>query len=204
MNNDLLKLNNKVILITGSAGFIGFHLSKKLLETGVSIIGLDNFNNYYDSSLKEARNKILEEFPNFKLYRGDLADLEFVKNVFKDNKIDKVCNLAAQAGVRYSMTNPDAYIQSNLLGFANITGQAARMGFVYLLQFTALLSLNLAVINILPLPALDGGRILFLLIEKLKGKPVRRNIETIVHNIGFMLLIALIIFITYKDVIKLF
>ena len=90
------------------------------------------------------------------------------------------------------------------IGIANITGQAARMGFVYLLQFTALLSLNLAVINILPLPALDGGRILFLLIEKLKGKPVRRNIEAMAHNIGFMLLIALIIFITYKDVIKLF
>jgi regulator of sigma E protease len=90
------------------------------------------------------------------------------------------------------------------IGIANITGQAARMGFVYLLQFTALLSLNLAVINILPLPALDGGRILFLLIEKLKGKPVRRDVEAIVHNVGFMLLIALIIFITYKDVIKLF
>ncbi|HZJ41978.1 MAG TPA: RIP metalloprotease RseP [Patescibacteria group bacterium] len=90
------------------------------------------------------------------------------------------------------------------IGIANITGQAARLGFVYLLQFTALLSLNLAVINILPFPALDGGRILFLFIEKLKGKPIRRDVEAIAHNIGFILLIALVIFITYKDIIKLF
>jgi regulator of sigma E protease len=90
------------------------------------------------------------------------------------------------------------------VGIANITGQAARLGFAYLLQFTALLSLNLAIINILPFPALDGGRILFLLIEKVKGKPVRRNVEAIIHNIGFMLLIALIVFITYKDIAKLF
>ena len=90
------------------------------------------------------------------------------------------------------------------VGIAEITGQAARLGFTYLLQFTALLSLNLAVINIIPFPALDGGRILFLLIEKLKGKPVRREVETLIHNIGFMLLIALVVFITYKDIIKLF
>jgi len=90
------------------------------------------------------------------------------------------------------------------VGIANITGQAARQGFAYLLQFTALLSLNLAIINILPLPALDGGRILFLLIEKIKGKPVRREVENWIHNIGFLLLIALVIFVTYKDIIKLF
>ena len=90
------------------------------------------------------------------------------------------------------------------IGIANITGQAARLGFAHLLQFTALLSLNLAVINILPFPALDGGRILFLLVEKIKGKPVRRDIEAVAHNIGFILLIALIIFVTYKDIIKLF
>jgi regulator of sigma E protease len=90
------------------------------------------------------------------------------------------------------------------VGIATITGQAARLGFVYLLQFTALLSLNLAVINILPFPALDGGRILFLLIEKAKGKPVRRDVEAILHNIGFLLLIALVIFVTYKDIVKLF
>lgn len=90
------------------------------------------------------------------------------------------------------------------IGIANITGQAARLGLAHLLQFTALLSLNLAVINILPFPALDGGRILFLLVEKIKGKPVRRDIEAVAHNIGFILLIALIIFVTYKDIIRLF
>jgi len=90
------------------------------------------------------------------------------------------------------------------VGIATITGQAARLGFAYLLQFTALLSLNLAVINILPLPALDGGRIFFLLIERIKGTPVKREVEAIIHNIGFFLLIALILFITYKDIIKLF
>lgn len=90
------------------------------------------------------------------------------------------------------------------IGIANITGQAARLGFAHLLQFTALLSLNLAVINILPFPALDGGRILFLIVEKIKGKPVRRDIEAVAHNIGFILLITLIIFVTYKDIIRLF
>lgn len=90
------------------------------------------------------------------------------------------------------------------VGIASITGQAARLGFVYLLQFTALLSLNLAVLNILPFPALDGGRVLFLLIEKIKGKPVRREVEAAIHNIGFLLLIALVLFITYKDIVKFF
>ncbi len=90
------------------------------------------------------------------------------------------------------------------VGIANITGQAARLGFTYLLQFMALLSLNLAIINILPFPALDGGRIFFLLIEKVKGKPVRKEVEALIHNIGFLLLIALIILITYKDIAKLF
>ncbi|MFA5109373.1 MAG: RIP metalloprotease RseP [Patescibacteria group bacterium] len=90
------------------------------------------------------------------------------------------------------------------VGIATITGQAADLGLSYLLQFVALLSLNLAVLNILPFPALDGGRILFLLIEKIKGKPVRREVEALIHNIGFFLLIALVIFITYKDIIKLF
>lgn len=90
------------------------------------------------------------------------------------------------------------------IGIANITGQAAKLGFVYLLQFMALLSLNLAIINVLPFPALDGGRLLFLLIEKLKGKPVKKEIENMLNNIGFILLMILILFITVKDVIKLF
>ncbi|MHB8904170.1 MAG: RIP metalloprotease RseP [Patescibacteria group bacterium] len=90
------------------------------------------------------------------------------------------------------------------VGIAKITGQAARLGVNYLLQFAALLSLNLAVINILPFPALDGGRILFLLVEKIRNKPVKKEIEAMIHNIGFLLLIALVLFITYKDIIKLF
>jgi len=90
------------------------------------------------------------------------------------------------------------------IGIANITGQAARLGFVYLLQFTALLSLNLAIINILPFPALDGGRIVFLAIEKLKGRPVRKELENAFNNIGFLLLMVLIAFITFKDIVKLF
>lgn len=90
------------------------------------------------------------------------------------------------------------------IGIANITGEAAKLGFVYLLQFTALLSLNLAILNILPFPALDGGRLVFLLVEKIKGRPVKKAIENLMNNIGFLLLIILIIFITIKDVIKLF
>ncbi len=90
------------------------------------------------------------------------------------------------------------------VGIASITGQAARLGFTYLLQFVALLSLNLAMINFLPFPALDGGRILFLAIEKVRGKPVKREVENLVHNIGFLLLIALVIFVTYRDVVRLF
>jgi regulator of sigma E protease len=88
------------------------------------------------------------------------------------------------------------------VGIASMTGQYARLGFVYLMQFTALLSLNLAVINFLPFPALDGGRIIFLLIEKLKGSPVRRDWESAIHSIGFFLLIALIIFVTVRDLAK--
>jgi regulator of sigma E protease len=90
------------------------------------------------------------------------------------------------------------------VGIANITGQAARLGLSHLLQFMALLSLNLAVLNIFPFPALDGGRVLFLLMEKIKGRPVRRELEALIHNIGFLLLIALVIFITYRDIIKIF
>jgi len=90
------------------------------------------------------------------------------------------------------------------VGIATITGQAAQLGFAYLLQFAALLSLNLAVLNILPFPALDGGRIMFLLIEKIKGSPVKKEVEAIIHNTGFLLLIGLVVFITYKDIVKLF
>jgi UDP-glucuronate 4-epimerase len=118
-------LNKKTILITGSAGFIGFHSAKKLLEAGHIIIGADNFNDYYDPSLKEARNAILEGFTNFKLYRGDLSDEAFVERIFTENKIDQICHLAAQAGVRYSLENPRVYIKANINAFMNIL-EAAR------------------------------------------------------------------------------
>ena len=86
-----------------------------------------------------------------------------------------------------------------------MTGEVAALGFVYLLQFTAVLSINLAIINILPFPALDGGRVLFLVIEKLRGgKPVSEKVEGVVHNVGFALLIALVLLVTYKDVVGLF
>lgn len=86
------------------------------------------------------------------------------------------------------------------VGIASMTGQYARLGFIYLMQFTALLSLNLAVINFLPFPAMDGGRIIFLLIEKFKGSPVRRDWEAAIHNAGFFFLIALLVLVTVHDI----
>lgn len=108
------------ILITGTAGFIGFSLAKVLLERGAEVFGIDNFNDYYDVSLKEDRNKILEKYDNFNLYKLDISDLKQLEEVFKENKFDKVCHLAAQAGVRYSIENPYVYIDSNIVGFVNM------------------------------------------------------------------------------------
>lgn len=112
----------KKILITGSAGFIGAFLVKKLLEnnSGDLIIGLDNMNDYYDVSLKEERLKMLSSYLNFKLVKGDLVDKALIDKLFDEYQFDIVVNLAAQAGVRYSITNPDAYINSNIIGFYNI------------------------------------------------------------------------------------
>lgn len=121
MRSDYQELmQNKVILITGAAGFIGFHLSKRLLARGMQVIGFDNVNNYYDVNLKENRLDILRKYSNFQFIKGDLANKEELEEVFKNNSIDIVVNLAAQAGVRYSIENPEAYIQSNLVGFFNI------------------------------------------------------------------------------------
>jgi UDP-glucuronate 4-epimerase len=111
---------SKTILITGAAGFIGFHLSKRLLEDGVQVVGYDNINSYYDPSLKYARLDILKEFQNFTFIKGDLANKEDVESVFTDYKPAIVVNLAAQAGVRYSIDNPQVYIESNIIGFFNI------------------------------------------------------------------------------------
>lgn len=110
------------ILITGAAGFIGAHLVLKLLGKFDKIIGLDNMNNYYDVGLKEYRLKQIENLAkdNWEFQRGDIADKNFVEKIFAENDFDIVVNLAAQAGVRYSIENPDAYIQSNIIGFYNI------------------------------------------------------------------------------------
>ena len=111
------------ILVTGSSGFIGFHLCKKLIQNGEKVIGLDNMNDYYDKTLKENRlnelRKIADE-ENFKFILGSLEDNVILDKIFKDYKPKKVVNLAAQAGVRYSIENPSAYIQSNIVGFNNI------------------------------------------------------------------------------------
>ena len=108
------------ILVTGSAGFIGFSLSKKLLERGDFVIGIDNHNNYYDPKIKEARLKELLKVKNYHHFKIDISDEKSLKKIFDDNQPNKVINLAAQAGVRYSMKNPLAYINSNVLGFAHI------------------------------------------------------------------------------------
>ena len=125
-------MNNKSILVTGSAGFIGSNLVSRLLDSqeSVKIVGLDNMNNYYDPSLKEYRLQQLEEkFKRLKaqgadmdytFVRGSIADRELVNNLFVEHKFDIVVNLAAQAGVRYSIENPDVYIESNIIGFYNI------------------------------------------------------------------------------------
>ena len=115
-------LKNKVILVTGAAGFIGSNLAKRLLRTvdGVKVIGLDNVNDYYDVRLKEARLSELEKFDNFTFVKADLADKGAINQVFAEYQPNVVVNLGAQAGVRYSITHPDAYIQANLIGFYNI------------------------------------------------------------------------------------
>ena len=108
------------ILITGCAGFIGFHLSRFLLEQGEEVTGIDNLNDYYEVSLKEARLRLLKPYDGFSFRKGDIADKETVKTLFEEEKPEIVVNLAAQAGVRYSIENPQAYIDSNLVGFFNI------------------------------------------------------------------------------------
>ena len=111
---------SKKYLITGAAGFIGFHLSKKLLEQGAEVVGIDNMNDYYDVRLKEARLDILKRFDGFTFIKGSIADKNLVLEMFNNHCPDIVVNLAAQAGVRYSITNPDSYIESNIVGFFNI------------------------------------------------------------------------------------
>lgn len=117
-----VSFENEVVLVTGAAGFIGSNLSKRLCTDYPSarVIGLDNVNDYYDVHIKESRLNELAKFANFTFIRGDLADAALVNQIFEENKPCIVVNLAAQAGVRYSITHPDVYIQSNLIGFYNI------------------------------------------------------------------------------------
>ncbi len=109
------------ILITGAAGFIGFHLADEILKrTNSKVIGIDNLNDYYSVKLKKKRISLLKKNKNFKFYKIDISNSFKLKNFFKKNKIDLIFNLAAQAGVRYSLINPESYIKSNLTGFINI------------------------------------------------------------------------------------
>jgi len=108
------------VLVTGAAGFIGFFTSKQLLERGDAVVGLDNFNDYYDRSLKEARAAVLDGFDRFRMVRMDLADRDAMEQLFAREGFDKVVHLAAQAGVRYSIENPHAYIDSNIVGTLHV------------------------------------------------------------------------------------
>lgn len=128
------KDNNNTILVTGAAGFIGFHVSRKLLEAGNLVVGVDNLNNYYDVSLKKARLDILRPYKDFIFYKEDIQNLLGLRAIFQSHQIDRVCNLAAQAGVRHSLKDPFSYQKSNLEGFLNLLEMAREYGvinFVY-------------------------------------------------------------------------
>ena len=118
MPNGISDMNK--ILVTGAAGFIGFHLSKRLLEEGRSVVGLDNLNDYYDPALKKDRLSLLAPFENFKFVKGDISDRGFIADLFATEQFDAVVNLAAQAGVRYSIKDPYSYGEANLMGFLNL------------------------------------------------------------------------------------
>jgi len=111
---------NEIVLVSGSAGFIGFHVVRQLCSRGYRVVGIDNLNDYYDVSLKQSRLDILNDINGFSFYRVDLSDRAAIDNLFEKYKFQYVVNLAAQAGVRYSITNPYAYLESNIVGFLNV------------------------------------------------------------------------------------
>ena len=115
-----MELKYQNALVTGAAGFIGFHLAKRLMDNGCQVIGLDNMNPYYDVTLKEARLVELKKEANFEFVEADLSDRRQLEDLFAQQELDVVVNLAAQAGVRYSLENPYAYVDSNLVGFVNL------------------------------------------------------------------------------------
>ncbi|MEC5189711.1 UDP-glucuronate 4-epimerase [Geobacillus thermodenitrificans] len=115
-----MQKNSTYIFVTGCAGFIGFHLTKRLLDEGFNVLGIDNMNDYYDPSLKYDRLKIIMQYPYFRFVKGSIENMELLENLFSQYDLDTVVNLAAQAGVRYSLKNPHKYIQSNIVGFVNI------------------------------------------------------------------------------------
>ncbi|MGE8203143.1 NAD-dependent epimerase [Heyndrickxia sp. NPDC080065] len=110
----------KYVLVTGCAGFIGYHLSKRLLDEGYSVIGIDNINDYYSTTLKDDRLSLLKKYQNFLFIKGSIENLELLESIFDQYDFELVIHLAAQAGVRYSLENPHVYIQANVVGFANI------------------------------------------------------------------------------------
>ena len=115
-----MEIDVKNVLVTGAAGFIGFHLSRRLLSNGVNVTGIDDLNPYYDVKLKEDRLQILQAEPNFSFYKSNIAERERLVDIFDALHFDVVVNLAAQAGVRYSLQNPYAYVDANLVGFVNL------------------------------------------------------------------------------------
>ena len=125
--------NSASILVTGSAGFIGFHLSKRLLEEGFEVIGIDSMNEYYDVSLKDDRRRILSKYEDYSFYKLDLIHRTGLSKIFKKHNFTHVVNLAAQAGVRYSITNPEAYMSSNLVAFLNILEECRHNGISHLI-----------------------------------------------------------------------
>jgi UDP-glucuronate 4-epimerase len=115
-----VSIRQRPVLVTGAAGFIGFALARRLLETGRAVVGIDSINDYYDPALKEARLAVLRQFKNFVFHKLDLADRKNTEMIFRDGDFGPVVHLAAQAGVRYSLQNPHAYLDANLSGFLNV------------------------------------------------------------------------------------